>query len=93
MLSYSIKIQYPGTFLDLLDEKTAFDVYMLISTMEGQLNDAALVLSSYKREKSKFIKEIQAQSEALIKEFIAIQDSLIFMPIISFMLWPFLAIA
>lgn len=64
MLSYSINIQYPGAFLDLLDDNTARDVYMLISTMEGQLNDAALVLSCYQREKNKFIKKIQAQSEA-----------------------------
>ena len=68
MLSYSVNIQYPGTFLDLADNKTASEVYMLINTMNGQLNDAALVLSCYQKEKNRFIKIIQAQPEANINK-------------------------
>jgi hypothetical protein len=63
MPAYTVNIQYPGTFLDLSDTKVADDVNMLISTMNSQLTDAALVLNCYEKEKRKFMKVIRAQPE------------------------------
>ncbi len=58
MRLYEINIQYPGTLLDLLDADTADEVYLLISEMNSQLEEAALLLSLYQKEKNKFLKTI-----------------------------------
>lgn len=59
---YIIELQYPGTWLQLDDEKKAREIARLIMSMETQLIDMALTLSLFEEEARKMVSDFSYEN-------------------------------
>jgi hypothetical protein len=55
-MAHPTRVQYPGEFLNLSNDDVADDVFILITTMEDEVQDAALVLGQYEKQRNRWVR-------------------------------------